>query len=165
MNVNDLRLAATVRRATPADAAALAALVNRAYAVEAFFVDGERTNPAEVAPMTERGTFVVLERAGGGLAAAVHVAEIDRDTGYFGMLSVDPALQGLGLGTRLVRIAEGLALARGGKLMTLQIVNLRDELGRWYRSLGYREIGTAPYTHRPAKKPCHFVHMQKEIAA
>ena len=44
-------LAISVRRATASDAAAVADLVNRAYAIESFFVDGDRTNPAEIAAM------------------------------------------------------------------------------------------------------------------
>lgn len=153
----DLALSASVRRATIADAAALAELVNRAYAIEAFFVDGDRTNATEIAAMIGTGTFLVLEHAG-GLAACVYV---ERD--YLGMLSVLPGLQGHGLGTRLVRIAEALCEAAGCDAMTLRIVNLREELGRWYRSLGYREVGTAPYTHRAVKQPCHFVEMRRSL--
>jgi hypothetical protein len=41
--------------------------------------------------------------------------------------------------------------------------NLREELGRWYRSLGYREVGTAPYAHRAVNQPCHFVEMRKSL--
>ena len=151
-------LATSVRRATAADAAALATLVNRAYAVEAFFVDGNRTSASEIEALMDRAEFLVLEHEG-GLAAAVYV-ELH---GYFGMLSVEPALQGLGLGTRLVRIAEALCEAQGCRTVSLRIVNVREELGRWYRSLGYHEVGTAPYEHRPVKRPCHFVDMRKEL--
>jgi ribosomal protein S18 acetylase RimI-like enzyme len=85
------------------------------------------------------------------------------ESGYIGMLSVEPRLQGQGIGTRLVRIAEAMLEALGARKVQLRIVNLREELGRWYRSLGYREIGTAPYTHRPVKQPCHFVEMQRSL--
>lgn len=152
-------LAISVRRATPADAAALAALVNEAYAVEQFFVDGDRTCADEVAELTRTGAFLVLEQEG-GLAAAIHIERRDTDA-YFGMLSVRPALQGIGLGERMVRIAEAMGEAMGATAMTLKIVNLREDLGRWYRSLGYREVGTAPYVNRPVKQACHFVEMYK----
>ena len=108
--------------------------------------------------MIERGTFIVLEEAR-GLAAAVYV----ENRGYLGMLSVRPDLQGHGLGTRLVRIAEALCESAGADTMTLRIVNLREELGRWYRSLGYREVGTSPFSHRRVKQPCHFVEMAKQL--
>jgi ribosomal protein S18 acetylase RimI-like enzyme len=151
-------LATAVRRAITADAPALADLVNRAYAVEAFFVDGSRTSAAEVAQLITRGSFLVLEHDG-GLAGAVYV----EPRGYLGLLSVDPQLQGQGVGTRLVRIAEAMCEALGCREIELRIVNVREELGRWYRSLGYREVGTAPF-EGPAKLPCHFVEMRKRLA-
>ncbi|HEY5926251.1 MAG TPA: GNAT family N-acetyltransferase [Kofleriaceae bacterium] len=135
----------------------MAELVNQAYAIEAFFVEGDRTNAAEIERMLGRGTFVVLEHAG-GLAAAVYV-----QPGYFGMLSVLPGLQGHGLGTRLVRIAEAMSESAGCLEVNLRIINLREELGRWYRSLGYQEVGTTPYEHRPVKQACHFVEMRKTL--
>jgi ribosomal protein S18 acetylase RimI-like enzyme len=154
-------LAISVRSATATDAGALAALVNRAYAIEASFVDGDRTDAAEIERMLvaspRRGTFVVLEH-GGGLAAAVYV-----ERGYFGMLSVLPELQGLGLGTRLVRIAEAMCESMGCREVNLRIINLREELARWYRSLGYEVVGTRPYEHRTVKQACHYVEMRKML--
>jgi N-acetylglutamate synthase-like GNAT family acetyltransferase len=154
----DNDLAISVRRAQPSDAPALAALINRAYEIEKFFVDGERTSAEEVRKLTHG--FLVLESKG-SLAAAVYV-EISEGSGYIGMLSVDPALQGLGLGTRLVRIAEAMCEAMGATGVRLRIINLREELGRWYKSLGYHEVGTAPYT-RPSKQPCHFIEMRRSL--
>lgn len=171
-------MSASVRRAIAEDATALADLINRAYAIETFFVDGDRTNADEIRDMIDKGTFVVLETEGsaGGLAAAVYVEPEAADKmtsatalsgrgGYFGMLSVLPELQGMGIGTRLVRIAEALCEADGCTEVNLKIINLREELARWYRSLGYREVGVAPYGHRPVKQPCHFVEMRKQLAA
>ena len=154
-------LAISVRRATAADAEVLAVLVNRAYAIEAFFVDGDRTNASEIRELIESGTFIVLE-CRGGLAAVVWV-QTRGARGYFGMLSVLPEMQKHGLGKRLVRIAEAMCEAAGCDEMTLQIINLREELARWYRSLGYTETGTTPYEHRPVKQPCHFVQMHKSL--
>src|SRR5262245_21167783 len=126
----DTQLAISVRRAQVADAPALAQLVNRAYAIEQFFVDGERTSVDEITRLVSSGAFLVLE-AKGALAAAVYVETSEATGGYFGMLSVDPALQGMGLGTRLVRIAEAMCEAMGSTSVRLRIVNLREELGRW----------------------------------
>lgn len=161
-HVTNEHLAISVRRARPDDAVALADLVNRAYAVEGFFVDGNRTTPEEIGKLVRTGTtgtFLVLER-GTVLAAAVYVDV----TGSIGMLSVEPSLQGMGLGTRLVRIAEAMCEAMGASSVRLRIVNLREELHRWYKGLGYREVATHPYDHRPVKQPCHFVEMHKWLA-
>jgi ribosomal protein S18 acetylase RimI-like enzyme len=153
----------SVRRASAADVPALTRLVNECYAVEAFFVDGNRTNEAEIAALTKKGHFLVLDRAGGsGLAGAVYI-RIDGERGYFGMLSVASDLRNLGLGRRLVGVAEAMGSALGCSAMDLQIVNLREELGPWYRSLGYQEVGTEPYDHRDVKRPCHFIKMSKPL--
>jgi ribosomal protein S18 acetylase RimI-like enzyme len=157
-------LAISVRRALPDDATSVAALVNRSYAVESFFVDGDRTSREDVLSLMERGNFIVLE-ASGGLAAAVFLdlGDLGAGSAYLGMLSVDPAFQGEGLGTRLVRIVEALSEASGCAQVTLRIINLREELGRWYRSLGYEECGTSPYEHRPVTQACHFIEMRKVL--
>jgi ribosomal protein S18 acetylase RimI-like enzyme len=159
----DTQLAISVRRARPSDAPALTALVNRAYAIEQFFVEGERTSVDEITRLVTSGAFLVLE-AKGSIAAAVYVEAQENGGGYFGMLSVDPALQGMGIGTRLVRIAEAMCEAMGSTWVRLRIVNLREELGRWYKSLGYTEVGTAPYVpDRAVKQPCHFVEMRRSL--
>ncbi|MCE9578267.1 MAG: GNAT family N-acetyltransferase [Deltaproteobacteria bacterium] len=154
----------SVRKATPRDAAALAALVNTAYEVEHFFVAGDRTNADEIAALARDGVMLVLDRPGGGLAAAVMVKAVGGH-GFLGMLSVAPGLQGQGLGRRMVAVAEAWCAALGCAEMTLEVVNLRTELEAWYRSLGYRAVGTAPYVHRPALKPCHFVCLAKPLSA
>ncbi len=160
-----MTLAISVRIAKPSDAAAIAALVNHAYTVEADFVEGERTNAHEIAELMDEGMFVVLsDDVAGALAASVYV-EAKEQRAYLGMLSVDPGFQGMGLGRRLVRVAEAIGEAMGAPSIELKIVNLREELSRWYKSLGYHEVGTAPYDHRPVKRPCHFVEMRKSLAA
>ena len=63
-----------------------------------------------------------------------------------------------------MQAGEAMAEATGATAMSLRIINLREELGRWYQSLGYREVGTAPYNHRSVKRPCHFIDMAKPLA-
>ncbi len=161
----DRTVSPSVRRASAEDAPALTALINGCYEIERFFVDGNRTHAEEVAALMEDGHFLVLDRvagAPGGLAAAVFV-RVEGERAYFGMLSVAPDLRGAGLGTRMVGVAEAMGTALGCTAMDLQIVNVREDLGPWYRSLGYHEVGTAPYQHRDAKRPCHFVKMSKPL--
>jgi ribosomal protein S18 acetylase RimI-like enzyme len=164
----DTSIATSVRRARPSDAAALTALVNRAYSVEASFVDGERTSADEIAGLVAAGGFLVLPYPH-GIAAAVRFQppgarpELPANAAYFGMLSVHPELQGMGLGRRLVQVVEAMAEATGATMMRLRMVNLREELSRWYKSLGYREVGTTPYPSRAVKRPCHFIEMAKPL--
>jgi len=152
----------SVRRAGAGDLEDLVELINEAYAIEeTLFAYGPRTDAAEVAAMMERGHFLVLDRVG-GLAGTVYV-RVDGERGYFGMLSVAADLRSHGIGRRLVGVAEALCTALGCTEMDLRVVNVREELGPWYRSLGYHEVGTAPY-EEPAKRPCHFVKMSKPLA-
>lgn len=165
------RLCTTVRHATDADVPAITSLINRAYQVEKFFVDGERTSEAEVRELRRKGVFLVLDHPNldreGELAGAVYVQMRGSNPrrGYFGLLSVSPELQGHGVGSRLVGVAEALCQAEGCAAMDLQVVNLRSELPSWYRSLGYQEAGTAPFPKTPPpKQPCHFIRMTKELS-
>jgi ribosomal protein S18 acetylase RimI-like enzyme len=173
----ELPFASAIRRAVIADTAALTDLVNRAYAIEVFFVDGPRTTADEIATLIRAGELLVLDHAG-GLGAAVLVRGPGEPDGaglagsspggssaYFGMLSVVPELQGRGLGRQIVQLVEATAEAAGATSMRLRVINLRDELVRWYHSLGYRELATTPYTHRPVKLPCHFIEMAKPLGA
>jgi ribosomal protein S18 acetylase RimI-like enzyme len=169
----DLPSVSAIRRAELADTAALTDLVNRAYAIEVFFADGPRTTADEIATLIGAGEFLVLDHAG-GLGAAVLVrgpgesggaAPAGASSAYFGMLSVVPELQGRGLGRQIVQLVEATAEAAGATSMRLRVINLREELVRWYHSLGYRELATTPYTHRPVKLACHFIEMAKPLGA
>ena len=156
------RVAPSVRRARAADLPAVARLVNRAYAVEGSFVDGDRTAAGELEALAGRGHFLVLDKADGELAAGILVT-VDGPHASFDLLAVAPELQGLGLGRRLVALAEALAAAVGCREVSLTMVNLREELGPWYRSQGYRVTGTAPFDRGPTRRPCHLVRMAKDL--
>ena len=111
---------------TDADAPALTALINLAFQVERFFLDGDRLDLAEVLDRLRKGLFMI-EEADGRTIACVYV-ELRGDRAYLGLLSVDPMLQGAGLGKRLVAAAEDFARAAGCRDMDLNVVNLREEL-------------------------------------
>jgi len=151
-----------VRRATDDDAPAIAALVNRAYVVESFFVDGDRTSVDEVAAMLGRGSFLLVED--GGTPVATVYVEVGDERGYFGLLSVEPGLQGQGLGRLLVDAAEAQCGAAGCTVMDIRVVDVRAELPPFYRWLGYRETGSEPFPHDGgAKMPCRFIVMSKTL--
>jgi GNAT superfamily N-acetyltransferase len=153
-----------VRMAVAADAEALTAVINAAFVVEKFFIDGDRLNLEMVHEFLDKGEFLIAGD-GAGVAACVYV-EVRADRAYLGLLSVDPARQKTGLGRLLVEAAEAHCRARGCRAMDLRVVNLREELPAFYRRLGYEEDGTEAFpAGEPTKLPCHFVRMTKRIEA
>ena len=151
------------RRAGAEDAPRIAELVNRAFRVEEFFVEGDRTSEGGVAAMLSRGSFLLAEEDG-TLLAAVYV-EVKGPRGYFGLLSVEPSRQGQGLGRLLVEAAEAHCRAAGCQAIDIRVVDLRSELPPYYRRLGYREGGSEPFPEQVRTKlPCRFVIMSKALA-
>ena len=151
-----------VRDATAADGEALARLITAAYRVEDFFKIGDRIDTAGVLEKMRRGRFVVLDD-GGKLAGTVYI-EINGETGYFGMLSIDPSRQRQGLGSRLIRIAEAACVDAGCTEIEIEVVSLRTELPPYYRKYGYAERGTRPFPDdEHTTRPCHFIVMRKSL--
>ena len=151
------------RIAVPADARAVAALISLAYRVEDFFKIGDRTDEDDVLARMKKSSFLIVEDDAGALAGCVYV-DVRGDIGYFGMLSVDPARQGQGLGARLIAAAEDHCRAAGCGVMELEVVNLRTELPPFYCRFGYIESGTRPFFDQEfAKLPCHLIVMTKSL--
>lgn len=150
-----------VRIATADDAEALMRLINAAFVVERSFIDVDRVRLEEVQEHQKTGTFLVL----GNLDACVYV-ELHGNRGYFGLLSVDPALQGTGLGRKMVDAAEQYCRDHGCEWMDLRVVSVREELPPLYRKLGYAEHGTEPFVSKfETKMPVHLIRMQKRLSA
>ncbi|HTS60834.1 MAG TPA: GNAT family N-acetyltransferase [Candidatus Acidoferrales bacterium] len=151
----------TVRRAEFSEAPEVMRVINAAFKpAESFFVDGDRIDLEQVRAFFEKGVFLVTD----DLSGCVYI-ELRGPRAYFGLLSVDPARQGNGVGKRLITQAEEYARAHGSRFMDIRVVNLRVELPPFYRSLGYLETGTEefPSGESPTKIPCHFVCMSKAL--
>jgi GNAT superfamily N-acetyltransferase len=154
-----------LRPAHAGDIAALRELIDLAYRVEDFFIDGNRTDGEDMDADLREGTFLLAETATRELEGSVFV-RVAPPRGYFGMLSVHPAAQGSGLGRFLVRAAERHCRDRGCTEMDLSVVNLRTELIPWYARLGYAESGTEPFpAPEKLKQPAHFVLMTRHLEA
>jgi GNAT superfamily N-acetyltransferase len=158
-----------VRLATAADVAALARVINRAYVAEAHIFDDARTNEAEVRDRLARpnACFLVIDDPArswvpGALAGAVYV-ELRGERSYFGMLSVDPDRQGLGLGRALITAAEARCREAGARFMDIDVVEQRPELPGFYATFGYSATGTTPFVKTRTKMPVRMVHMTKAL--
>lgn len=150
---------ALTRAATSEDTERLMRLINAAFVVERTFIDVERVRLEEVRELQGRGVFLVA----GDFEACVYV-EPRGARGYFGLLSVDPSLQGNGLGRRMVDAAERYCRERGCSWMDLRVVSVREELPPFYRRLGYAECGTEPFVSEfPTKMAVHLIKMEKAL--
>jgi predicted N-acetyltransferase YhbS len=152
-----------LRTASSHDAEAIAALINTAFSVEAFFIDGDRIDVRGVQELLAKGSFLLAEKESGRPVGCVYL-EVNGPRGYFGLLSVDPDVQGAGVGRQLVAASEDHCRAAGCSVLGIRVVNLREVLPPFYRRLGYEVTGTEPFPEgKETKLPCHFILMSKAL--
>lgn len=150
------------RAATEADVDAVVALVESAYrgessragwTTEADLLDGRRTGPDEIGEYLARPrSLILLAERDRDLLACAHVAEED-GAGYFGMFSVQPTLQGNGLGKRVLAEAERI-VREAWRLpaMRMTVIDSRAELIAFYERRGYRRTGVfKPFPYGDAR--------------
>ena len=150
------------RAATSADIDTVVALVESAYrgegskqgwTTEADMLDGRRTGPDDVIACIERPrSLILLAERDGLLLACAHIAEED-GAGYFGMFSVQPNLQGGGIGKQVIDEAERI-VRDDWRLpaMRMTVIDIRDELIAFYQRRGYRRTGiTKPFPYGDAR--------------
>ncbi|MEO8574389.1 MAG: GNAT family N-acetyltransferase, partial [Pyrinomonadaceae bacterium] len=125
----------TYRNADESDAEALVILINRAFEVEGSFFTSERIDLAETIEHFKKGTFILAE--GEGTMAGCNYVELRAESGYFGLLSIDPKYQGRGLGRKLIEQAEDFCRRVGCSTMQIRVLNHRTALPPFYEKLGY----------------------------
>jgi ribosomal protein S18 acetylase RimI-like enzyme len=160
----DKTASAAIRIAVIGDIPAMVPVINAAFGIEGF-LEGERTNSVQIAEMMKKGIFLLGHDHAGKLIASVYV-EIRGARGHFGMLAVDPASQGKGIGRAMVEAAEDYSRKKGCADMDLTVLSLRPELPPLYRKLGYVETGTQEFRPtRPLKDgvECHCILMSKKL--
>jgi N-acetylglutamate synthase-like GNAT family acetyltransferase len=152
------------RFAEDSDLDPLLTLINSAFAVERFFIRGDRLTRQRIREHMRTGRFLLAEEDA-ELLGCVYV-ELHGEAAYLGLLSVDPARQRTGLGRRMVAAAEEFAREMGARRMDLTVVNLRTELPPFYQKLGYALVGTEPIRDEMLPRvtqPCHFIRMSKPL--
>jgi GNAT superfamily N-acetyltransferase len=154
------------RYATPNDIPELVRVINLAYRVEDFFIDGNRTNVADVqARIDAAGScFIVVDSdKNDSLAAAVFV-DIHDNRGHFAVLSVDPAYQGRGLARLLIEAVEKHCRDAGCHALDIEVVNLRLELPAFYQKFGFTPNGTDVFpANEKLTREAHLLLMSKPL--
>ena len=142
-----------IGKATPADVPQMVDIINSVYrgehskqgwTTEADLIAGEiRTDEADIAQLMAQPTttFLTAKHPEVGLVGTVFLSKKDNGKLYLGMLSVHLDWQAAGIGRKMLRAAEELALALGCTAVFMQVIPMRDELMAWYYRNGYQPTG------------------------
>jgi GNAT superfamily N-acetyltransferase len=156
-----------IRTATASDLAAILCLTNRAFAVETFFVTGERTDAEDIRTRFAEGVFLVIddETKPDQLIGSVYVS-VKNGRGYLGLISIDPDHQGRGLSRRLVAAVDDHCRQAGCNFIDLTVVNVRENLFPFYAKFGYHanDVIAFPVPERQLM-PVHLVRLTKALCA
>ena len=159
-----------------ADISALHALIERAYrgdsaragwTHEADVLEGQRIDAEMLADiLADPAQTLLMTDVGDGCVCITNRG----DHGYIGLLTVDPARQGGGLGRKLLTAAEAALRDQGLLRVEMTVIHTRQELIDWYVRCGYHLTGrTAPFpAHDPRfgipKADFQFVVLDKNLA-
>jgi ribosomal protein S18 acetylase RimI-like enzyme len=141
----------SISKAALADIPQLNVLVNSAYrgetskkgwTTEADLLGGIRTDEEVLASIISKENSVLLKYVSeeGSIDACVNLVQ-HNDKIYLGMLTVNPAIQGKGLGKILLQASETHAKETGCHAIHMTVISLRKELISWYERHGYKDTG------------------------
>jgi GNAT superfamily N-acetyltransferase len=149
-------MSAPPRRTRPGDAAAIAALVNRAYQKYVERI-GRKPLPmtADYDEAVAAHQIWVVEDDGGIVAALELIPE--KDVLLIENIAVDPAHQGAGLGRTLLAFAEDEARRQGYAALRLYTNEKMTENIAIYSHSGYR------ITTRGTRRGLNVVYMRKKL--
>lgn len=141
-----------ISTATPSDIPAIADLLNIAYrgetsrqgwTTEADLIAGNtRTDEYNVQVVMQQPGSVFLkfvndeQQVAGCVNLQQHGEKI-----YLGMFSVQPHMQGSGIGKQLLQAAEEYAIQLKCKAIYMSVISVRPELISWYKRHGYADTG------------------------
>ena len=165
------------RKAIKGDAEKLVILVNSAYrgesskkgwTTEADYLDGARTDLEGILEMMERpGACIIVAERANEIFGCVFLQKQEEGL-YLGMLTVNPDLQGSGLGKQILNFSEEYAKKEDCQKIFMNVITLRHELISWYERKGYHTTTKRnPFPTDPRfgipKQEIEFLVMEKEM--
>jgi GNAT superfamily N-acetyltransferase len=182
-HVRDLRLRQRMHLepATEHDIPALHSLIDSAFrgdsarqgwSHEADLLDGQRTDAEAIAEMiADPDQALLLFRDGDSVRACVLLADKGAGLAYLGLFTVEPGLQGTGLGRLMLAAVEDRAIQLfGANRVEMTVIAQRDELIAWYERRGYGLTGERrPFPHGnprfglPRRDDLEFLVMEKRL--
>jgi predicted N-acetyltransferase YhbS len=144
-----------IQRAQPADAEAIAQLINSAYrgetsragwTTEADLIEGLRTTTQEITQLIQQPNIMLLQGILGQQVVATICCEYLQEGGKpkakLGMIAVKPTLQNQGIGKQIIQAAEAHAYTEWQvQAYCMTVVTARDTLIAFYNRLGYQRTG------------------------
>jgi len=155
----------SIRVAGLDDVDAIVALTNRAFLSEQFCVTGDRTDAADIRGRFASGLFFVIDDPAGGTELLGSVfCSVEHSRGYLGLLSVEPAAQGMGYARRLVEAVEQYCRDADCQFLDITVVNVRNELFPFYARLGFGAMDVLPFpVPERARQLLHLIKMTKPL--
>lgn len=149
------------RKALIIDVPRIETLVNSAYrgehakkgwTTEADILDGQRTDQEKLQELISNpGSEIQLALDGETeeIIGCVHLSK-ETDALYFGMLTVEPTRQGMGIGKEMLVQIEKVAKRLGLQHIRMTVIKGRDELVAYYERFGFKKTGnTEPFPDDP----------------
>jgi N-acetylglutamate synthase-like GNAT family acetyltransferase len=141
-----------IKTAKPSDIAALHALVESAYrgdsakqgwTHEADLLGGQRTDSEGLgAIIDDPQQAILIAEDDARMIGCVQLSQVDGDTAYLGLLTVDPKEQAGGYGKQILAAAEQYARENmGASAMEMTVIRQRAELIAYYQRRGYDLTG------------------------
>lgn len=163
-------------KATEADVENLFKLINSAYrgetakkgwTTEAYILDGGRIDQTALLEMIEdpMHTIMLITRKS-NLVGCIDLKKTPEGL-YLGMVTVDPECQNLGIGKKLLEMAERFAEDASINRLYMTVIDIRTELIDWYLRKGYQRTSIIqPFPYNDSRfgiprTPLQFVVLEK----
>ena len=125
-------------------------LINKGWTNESELVSGNRIDEKSVESLIDRSLSTVLLASGNDNAIACAHLLKQNDSVYLGMLSVDPEVQGTGIGKHVLCEIEDYAWNElAAESIIIDVITQRIELISFYQRRGYQIYGS------PKEYPVH----------